>query len=57
MAYQPIYYFIEEYRNEHGFNPAGNAISETAAKNASVVADVTWDNLFAEIKEKDLNDC
>ena len=50
-------YFIEEYRNKHGINPAGNVISESAAKNASVVSDATWNNLFAEVKEKDLNDC
>lgn len=44
-------YFIEQYNQHHGFNPAGNTISETASKNKGIVADETWNGLFFGTKE------
>jgi hypothetical protein len=44
-------HYIEQYNQCHGFNPAGNSISETASKNKGIVADVTWKSLFFESKQ------
>lgn len=44
-------HYIEQYNQQYGMNPAGNAISESASKNKGIVADNTWNNLFFKDKE------